>query len=66
MNIVNETKRKRNEMDTKKSKIEGKKNRRNGVMRNDRQDLPVLFDNLHSIGRNRFIKPSSLEIIMEI
>lgn len=50
----------------KKSKIEGKKNRRNGVMRNDRQDLPVLFGNLHSIGRNRFIKPSSLEIIMEM
>lgn len=49
-----------------KSKIEGKKNRRNGVMRNDRQDLPVLFGNLHSIGRNRFIKPSSLEIIMEM
>lgn len=52
-------------MDMKKSKIEGKKNRRSGVMRND-QDLPVLFDNLHSIGRNRFIKPSSLEIIMEM
>lgn len=52
-------------MDMKKNKIEGKKNRRSGVMRND-QDLPVLFDNLHSIGRNRFIKPSSLEIIMEM
>lgn len=50
-------------MDMKKSKIEG---REIEVMRNDRQDLPVLFDNLHSIGRNRFIKPSSLEIIMEM
>lgn len=63
--MYNETKGKRNKMDMKKNKIEGKKNRRSGVMRND-QDLPVLFDNLHSIGRNRFIKPSSLEIIMEM